>query len=294
MDTNNYSIDFSFIDCPLIFNNICLYQAGKMFCSPQTVIHSHTHISWFELTVAIEGKGKVYANNECVSIGEGDIFLSFPSDIHKIESDDTSPLKYSFLSFSTTIPLYKEELQSILQNFYDCQQRVFQDPTISYLIELIISNVAEHSFEKETLISIILQTIIILLIRNFSYTKTKTIPSYISQNEILCYKIMHYIDINIFSITNLQELSKQFNYNYSYLANVFSKTTKMTLSQYLANKKLEHSKVLIRENRLSFSEIARLLNYSSLYSFSKSFKKHFGLSPTEYKKSHSPSKTFKE
>ena len=105
---------------------------------------------------------------------------------------------------------------------------------------------------------------------------------------------MHYIDINIFSITNLQELSKQFNYNYSYLANVFSKTTKMTLSQYLANKKLEHSKVLIRENRLSFSEIARLLNYSSLYSFSKSFKKHFGLSPTEYKKSHSPSKTFKE
>ena len=97
---------------------------------------------------------------------------------------------------------------------------------------------------------------------------------------------MRYIDMNVFTIENLNELTEQFHYNYSYLTKIFSQTTKLTISQYHSNKKLEHAKVLIREGKLSFTRIAELLNYASLYSFSKSFKKHFGLSPAEYKKKH--------
>jgi AraC-like DNA-binding protein len=43
---------------------------------------------------------------------------------------------------------------------------------------------------------------------------------------------------------------------------------------------------LIRENKYSFTKISQLLNYSSIYSFSKSFKFYTGLTPTEYQKKH--------
>lgn len=289
MHKNNYLIDFSFVRNPLDFNEIRLHQVGKMFCQPKTVIQSHAHINWFELTIVLEGKGNIYANRKCVSAKEGDIFLSFPCDIHKIETDDQEPLRYSFFSFSTVSPLFKNELENISQNFYECEKRIFRNPVITYLIELLIAEMATSSFEKDTFLSSILQQVLILVIRDFLHTPTQMASNHLSNNELLCYKLMRYIDINIFQIENLQELSKHFHFNYSYLAKVFRQTTKITLTKYYSDKKLERAKVLIREGKLSFTKIAELLNYASLYSFSKSFKTHFGLSPAEYKKKHSNS-----
>lgn len=285
MDTNDYLLDFAYITHPLIFNEIRLHQVGKMFCNRKTLIDSHTHIDWFELTVVLEGKGTIYANHKCIPISEGDIFLSFPCDIHKIVPDEQDPLKFSFLSFSTEHPLFKKELDNITQKFYECEKRLFHNPAISFLIELIIADMATSSFEKERLLGLTLQEILILIIRDFLHTKTETVSNHAPKNELLCYKTMHYIDMNVFSIRNLQEVSDHFHYNYSYLAKVFHQTTKITLSQYFTTKKLEHAKLLIREGKLSFTKIAEVLNYASLYSFSKSFKTHFGISPADYKKS---------
>jgi AraC-like DNA-binding protein len=97
---------------------------------------------------------------------------------------------------------------------------------------------------------------------------------------------MRYIDGNLFMIENLSRIAEHFHHNYSYLSKKFKETTKLTLSEYLADKKLERAKLLIKEDKLSFTEIAELLHYASLYSFSKSFKFHFGVSPREYKNSH--------
>jgi AraC-like DNA-binding protein len=116
------------------------------------------------------------------------------------------------------------------------------------------------------------------------------LPTNVSKNEILCYSIMRYIDANIFHIKNFTDISNYFNYNYSYLSKVFKQTTKTTILDYLSSKKLEHAKFLIDEGKLSLTKIAETLNYASIYSFSKSFKYHFGISPSEYKKNLLPNK----
>ena len=291
IEINDYLIDFVHIVNPLKFNDVRLYQVGKKFCNDKTVIDSHTHIDWFELTVALEGKGKIYTNREYVPVSAGDIFLSYPCDIHKIVSDEEHPLKYSFLSFNTESEILTQELNNITQNFYECNKRVFRNPVISYLMELIIAEMSVSSFETHTSLSAILQEIVILVIRNFLHTNTQTTSNQTSKNDLLCYKIMRYIDMNVFSIHNLNELADYFHYNYSYLAKLFRRTTKITLSQYHSNKKLEHAKLLIREGKTTFTKISELLNYASLYSFSKSFKKHFGISPAEYKKKHTSNST---
>jgi mannose-6-phosphate isomerase-like protein (cupin superfamily) len=97
----DFLIDFQFINSPKQINDVRLYQIGKKFCRANANVMPHLHVDWYELTIVLGGKGKIYTNNktEYVEVSEGDIYLSFPADIHAIESDHVSPLKYSFLSF---------------------------------------------------------------------------------------------------------------------------------------------------------------------------------------------------
>ena len=93
------------------------------------------------------------------------------------------------------------------------------------------------------------------------------------------------MDTHVYSITTLGELGAVFNYNYSYLSTTFHTTTKRTLNDYYRSRKLEVARLLLLEGKLNGSQIAEKLNFSSLYSFSKSFKSKFGMSPQAYKKS---------
>ncbi len=286
-DQQDYLIDFQFIDQPKLINDIRLYQIGKKFCNQNTYIPPHLHIDWYELTVILDGKGKIYTNSktEYVEVSEGDIYLSFPADIHTIESDRDAPLKYSFLSFILGGTSFNAPFKNITHDFYESEKRVFRDRNISILLELLLSEFMSASYKQEEMMAYLINQILIFTCRSFLYQSQNVLPANVSKKEILCYSIMRYIDTNLFHIKNFSDIADYFNYNYSYLSKVFKQTTKMTILDYLSSKKLERAKFLIDEGKLSLTKIAETLNYASIYSFSKSFKYHFGISPTEYKKS---------
>lgn len=54
--------------------------------------------------------------------------------------------------------------------------------------------------------------------------------------------------------------------------------------RYQVQKKLENAQKMLRENRLSVTEIAFLCGFADIHSFSKSFKKAFGISPAAFRK----------
>ena len=295
IDQQNYLIDFQFIKQPKYINDVRLYQIGKKFCNENTYVPPHLHIDWYELTVILGGKGKIYTNDiaEYVEVSEGDIYLSFPADIHAIESDNETPLRYSFLSFVLGESSFKEQFKTITQDFYEAEKRVFRDQNVSYLLDLLLSEVMSKTYKQEDMMAHLINQILIFTCRNFLYqsqnvlsanVNKNALSANVSKNELLCYAIMRYIDVNIFLIKNFTDIAEHFNYNYSYLSKVFKQTTKITILDYLSNKKLERAKILIDEGKLSLTKIAETLNYASIYSFSKSFKYHFGISPTEYKK----------
>ncbi|MBO7345580.1 MAG: hypothetical protein J6U92_06565, partial [Clostridia bacterium] len=62
LETNDFLIDFNFLDEPFILGDFRLHQVGKKFCKPETVVRTHVHADWFEITVVLDGKGEVFAN----------------------------------------------------------------------------------------------------------------------------------------------------------------------------------------------------------------------------------------
>ena len=283
---NDYLLEFLFDKEPRIVDGVRLHQIGKRFCTAGAVVGSHAHINWFELTVVLCGKADIYANGESVTASEGDIFLSFPADIHKIVSDTKEPLQYAFFSFCLEESDYAQEFEKIMQTCYACDKRVFKNQAVSVLIDGIIAEESSNEYKKDEIIACSLKQILLLIIRAFLYTESKHTPNTVTSSELFCHKIIQYIDSNIFTLQNLTEVAEAFHYNYSYIANLFRKTTNTTLAEYLSSQKIKVAKTLIRENKYSFTKIAQLLNYSSIYSFSKSFKFYTGLTPTEYQKKH--------
>ena len=93
---------------------------------------------------------------------------------------------------------------------------------------------------------------------------------------------MHYIDTNIYSIKKLSDLSEKFSYNYSYLSDFFKRNTGNTIVNYYRTRRLYTARLLINEGLLKINKISEMLNYSSVYAFSKAFKTEYGISPKKY------------
>ena len=88
---------------------------------------------------------------------------------------------------------------------------------------------------------------------------------------------------NVIKIPLSQYLSKNLNQDYSKRSNIFSQTEGVSIEKYFINLKIEKVKEFIVYNELSLSEIANLLNYSSVSHLSHQFKKFTGFSPSYFK-----------
>jgi AraC-like DNA-binding protein len=95
-------------------------------------------------------------------------------------------------------------------------------------------------------------------------------------------EMVHYSD-DIPKVNLSDYLSKHLNYDYTYMAGLFSEVQGITLEKYLISYKIEKVKELIVYDKLSLSEIAWKLNYSSVAHLSNQFKKITGLTPSHFK-----------
>jgi len=79
-------------------------------------------------------------------------------------------------------------------------------------------------------------------------------------------------------------ISEKLNYDYTYLANLFSEVRGTTIEQYIIIHKIERVKELLVYDDLNLTEIAYKLHYSSVSHLSNQFKKTTGLTPSHFKK----------
>ncbi len=275
-----YHLDFLHIEEPVCYKDTLLFQLGRLYCFPGTVIEKHAHLDWFELTVISDGSGTVKTNGVATPVQKGDIYLSYPGDFHEIISSGENPLKYDFFAFATKNALLEQELKNIM-NSHTCEERVFRSNTVNYAVSDAISELSAKKKYSSELLSLIFEEIIFNVIRSFDFEMSGNTGGNLSPNE-LCFQIMHHIDTHIYSIKKLASLSEKFSYNYSYLSNFFKKKTGTTIAEYYQNRRLETAKLLINSGDLKITNIAERLNYSSLFAFSKAFKKKYGIAPKNY------------
>ena len=84
--------------------------------------------------------------------------------------------------------------------------------------------------------------------------------------------------------TNFSDfLAEKLHHDYTYMANLFSEVTGITIEHYIISHKIERVKELLIYGELNLTEISYKLNYSSVAHLSNQFKKVTGLTPTFFK-----------
>ena len=246
----NYHLDNVFFNNPLEFDEVYLIQIGRLYCKNSTVIDTHIHTDLFELTIVTGGAGTVTTNDITSSIKNGDIYISMPGD-----SED----------------------------YHSPKNRIFKNEQIGHLTANAIAELTVPGIYSNELLNSIFRQILIYIIRDLKENPNNVHPDNISNSEILCYKCMNYIDTHIYTMKNLSELCDATDYSYGYLSRLFKNTTSQKINDYYKERRINAACLLLKENKLSITEISEILGYSSLYAFSKAFKKQMNISPKEYK-----------
>jgi AraC-like DNA-binding protein len=95
-------------------------------------------------------------------------------------------------------------------------------------------------------------------------------------------EMIHYTD-EIPKSNYSEYISEKLDYDYTYLANIFSEVNGITIQQFIIINKIEKVKELILYDELNLTEISYKLHYSSVGHMSNQFKKVTGLTPSFFR-----------
>ena len=86
-------------------------------------------------------------------------------------------------------------------------------------------------------------------------------------------------------------ISKKLMHDYTYLSNIFSEVENITIEHFIISHKIEKAKELLLYDEHNITQIAAMLNYSSVAHLSAQFKKVTGITPTFFKAMENKNRT---
>lgn len=98
--------------------------------------------------------------------------------------------------------------------------------------------------------------------------------------------IFNYVEENYSKNITLEAVSKQVFMSPTYFSAYFKKVTNQKFIDYLTDLRLKKACELLKNNNLSVTNICQQVGYSHLGHFYDIFKKHYGMTPVEYRKSN--------
>ena len=104
----------------------------------------------------------------------------------------------------------------------------------------------------------------------------------IEQIRTAIIELVHYED-NASKLKLSEYLKEKCHYDYSFLSKLFSEVNGVSIEKYYIAQKVERIKELLIYYELSISEIADLLQYSSVAHLSTQFRNVTGMTPSQFK-----------
>lgn len=214
------------------------------------------------LHYVISGTGTYSVGGNVYPLSEGQAFLIKPGEVTLYKADVKNPWCYVWVALRTELEEFKSlpyvienrELSAIMQR-YSHVERIYKlnDFHAAALTWSVAACLAEPKYNTEN---------------TTDYT-----------NRAISIIEQHYTG----NIT-VQGIADTLNIDRSYFSNLFKKDTGLSPQQYLIAHRLRQSLELLREDRYTISVVAASVGFSDLFTFSRCFKKHYGVPPTEYKK----------
>lgn len=166
-----------------------------------------------------------------------------------------------------------------------CNRRIHLPPkAVAILQEMLREQEKMDDFSRDMLISLLQMLLLTLLRDEDSRAKSQQVAHLSSENQVIR-AAQQFVATHVMERLTVPVVAENVQISASYLTALFHKHLQISPGEYIRRMKLQKSKLLIREGKMNFSEIAKALEYSTVQHFSRQFKQMFGMTPSEYGKS---------
>ena len=272
------------------FHNLYYFEFNKDHSHP---VERHDH---WEMVYVDMGNILAVTEQGSIPLEQGQVIFRSPGETHAHVSNKEHSNNLLVVSFSCDSPC---------MTFFK-QHKVFTlDKTAKIVLSLFVneaknalghipSRFSDHApldFSNETfgasqLMAHHFTEFLIKLIRNHSADnhQLRGKQRQIDEDE-KAERITAFLKAHIYENISLNDLCDAFFLRKSQLSLLFKSTLGISPIKYLNELKIAEAKKLLRDDAYSVSQIAEMLGFSCIHSFSRSFKTVTGFSPSEYKKS---------
>lgn len=245
------------------YSDISPVICGQERCEPSHAFGPASR-EYYLLHFVVSGKGVFENPQGTYKVGASDCFLIKPHELTFYKADDKNPWHYIWIGF-------------------ECKnENVLTDSTViksKQIAEVFrsVPNIAHMESGKEAYLCAKLWEIISILSEDEKPASHES-QDYVEQ-AISCIETEYMMDISI------SQIAKRLSLDRSYFSTLFKKYTGVSPQQYLSDFRLEKAAELMTRYNYNVTQAALSTGYADVFSFSKMFKRKFGVSPIVYKKS---------
>ncbi len=265
------------------------YQAlEKNYTFPE-----ETHDFW-EINYADKEDIFVVIDGEKIELKQGEIIFIKPNQPHFVESRDKEPNLFiiSFSCRSESMSFFCDKKYSVPEKYRYLLQNIMSEADGTFDLPDFDPNLNKLKLKEnpnlggEQIIKNSLETLLIYLLRTAQKrpSSQEFFVSKIADSTELQDEIVRILRSNVYGKFSLRDLSAELHYGTTRLCTFFREKTGKSIYQTYLKLKIDEAKKLIRKNK-SFTEISDLLCFDSISTFTFVFKKHVGMTPSEYRSS---------
>ncbi len=251
-------MDFSFFskdNVPLVSPLFAGYQKCESGHN-----YAYYNCQYFLVHYCISGRGTVNKDGKCYKVSPGQIFIICPGDTVSYTADKLDPWEYAWVSFEFSAP-------EILANL----------PIVSGIRSDIFISVKEKLKDEECTKLFVTGKIYELL------SELSEDASHIKIDYPKNIKL--YIQLRYANEISVEQIARSLNINRRYMSRIFKQRYGKTVMEYLVDYRLKKASERLLSGA-SVADAAIQCGYRDVFNFSKMFKKKYGTSPSEYKKSN--------
>ncbi|BDS16558.1 AraC family transcriptional regulator [Clostridium perfringens] len=225
-----------------------------------------------------KGYGTFKFNGKVFNLKQGDIFILLKGmQVEYVASID-DPWEYYWIGFSGSNANEYLNRTSITNSCVaNCEENSKIPQIILNMCE--ISKTYNPSKSDDILLLKELYSLLYALIEEFPKPfeyKDKELHTYIQD-------ALNFINSNYMHSITVQEIADYVNLSRSYLYKMFIKNLGISPQRYLINLRMYKATLLLKGTKLPIGEVASSVGYSDSLLFSKTFSKHFSMSPLNYR-----------
>ena len=254
------------------------------------------HEAW-ELVYVDRGMCGVVADGKEVLLRQGEMYFHKPNETHMLKTVKGIAPNIFIVTFTTESPAMhyfegrqlaaslstKQHISAILHEAADTFEMPFNNPKM----QLMRRKTGNALWGGEQTVLIRLELMLIEIIRSNNYYVTK--PKMFFPKEIItdefALKVIAFMEDRLYGKFTMDELSHELSFGKTYISKYFLKVSGYSIIDYFNMMKINEAKRLIRESGHNFYEISEMLMFANSHYFSTIFRKHTGMTPTQYKKS---------